>query len=182
MKKTKRVFLSFLMMLAMGIAVIGFRPVKAQAATKSVKNIPYDTVLTNRISKYATVVKKGTTTLKLKANGNGYLRFKVPASKTYTFTFYDQTGDKLGFNNGYAYFLTPVKNRSDKIDLDKLQFSTYGGKTTTAWYHSKKYADTKKTTSAFLAKRICKMKLKKGQTIYIFLHVAEKGSLKLKIK
>ena len=178
MKKTKRVFLSFLMMLA----VIGFRPVKAQAATKSVKNIPYDTVLTNRISKYATVVKKGTTTLKLKANGNGYLRFKVPASKTYTFTFYDQTGDKLGFNNGYAYFLTPVKNRSDKIDLDKLQFSTYGGKTTTAWYHSKKYADTKKTTSAFLAKRICKMKLKKGQTIYIFLHVAEKGSLKLKIK
>ena len=130
MKKTKRVFLSFLMMLAMGIAVIGFRPVKAQAATKSVKNIPYDTVLTNRISKYATVVKKGTTTLKLKANGNGYLRFKVPASKTYTFTFYDQTGDKLGFNNGYAYFLTPVKNRSDKIDLDKLQFSTYGGKTT----------------------------------------------------
>ena len=37
MKKGKRVLLSFLMILAMGLMVCGFRPVQAQAATKKVK-------------------------------------------------------------------------------------------------------------------------------------------------
>ena len=182
MKAAKKIVLSFLMTLAIVAMAAGLRPVRAQAATKTIKNIDFSTELTRKIAKYATVVKRGTTTLKLKQYGNGYVRFKAPATKKYTFTFYGQTGPKSGHNNGYAYITTPVKSRLGDTDLQKLTFSTEGGKASTAWFHTKLYADTKKTTGAFLAKRNCKVKLKKGQTVYLSIHFADAGTVKLKIK
>ena len=152
----------------------------AQAATKTVKNIDFSTYRTEKIKKKATTVKKGTTTLKL--SSRGYVKFKATATKTYSFKFSGMTGP-MAINNGFAYILLPeYKKYSKKYDFEKLQFSTAGGKTDTAWYSAKKYADTKKTTGAFLATRTCKVKLKKGQYVYLYLCFASNGKINLTIK
>lgn len=182
MKKAKRILLSFVMILAMGLMVCGFRPVQAQAATKTVKNIKYSTELTSKIKKYATVVKKGTTTLKV--TNSGFLKFKVPATKTYTFTFSKQTEPDGQYNNGYAYIKRIRTNSyNGKQYLDSLKFKTQGGKTSSAYFNSKASGTTSSvTTGSFIPKRSCKVKLKKGETVYLYLYFAHKGSIRLNIK
>ncbi len=182
MKKGKRVLLSFLMILAMGLMVCGFRPVQAQAATKKVKKIQYTSELTSKIKKNATVVKKGTTTLKV--TKEGFLKFRVPATKTYTFTFSKQTEPNGNYNNGYAYIKRVRTNSySGKQYLDSLKFKTQGGKTTSAYFNANASSTPSTiTTGTFIPKRSCKVKLKKGETVYLYLYFAHKGSIRLNIK
>ena len=181
MKNIRKFLASVLLALTLCLVVSNFSTIEAQAATKSVKKISYSSTLTSKIKNNATVVKRGTT--KLKLGHQGYLRFKAPATKTYSFKFSGQTSSSGNTNNGYAYIMNPVySSYSKKYTLERLQFSTTGGKATTAWYHTKAYADTEKTTSAFLASRTCKLKLKKGQTVYLYMYFANNGTINLTIK
>ena len=181
MKNIRKLLASVLLALTVCLTVSNFSMIEAQAATKSVKNIKFSPTLTTKIQKYATVVKKGST--KLQVKNQGYVRFKVPSTKTYSFKFSGMTSTKNKFNNGYAYIMLPTyRSYSNDYDLSHLTFSTTGGKTATAWYHTKYLADTAKTTGSFLASRTCKVKLKKGQTIYLYLSFATKGTINLTIK
>lgn len=178
--KTKKTFLTTLFMtLFLAVLILGVRPVTAEAKTVKVKKQKYTTEFAT-IKKKAKAVKKGTTTLKV--SPYGYIKFKAPSTKKYTFTFSGQKSNKDPFNNGYAYILLPKEQSNGSIYMEQQKFSTTGGKATTAWFHSAKYASTDKTTGAFLAKRSCKLKLKKGTTYYLYLYFATNGSVKLKIK
>ena len=181
MKNAGNILKKLVLVLMVAFCIAGVRPVIAKAATKTVKNLKYTSELTSAVKKKAAAVKKGNT--KLKVTKEGFLKFKVPATKTYSFTFSGQTSAKSFSNNGYAYIMQPTTNAySSVVRLEHLEFKTTGGKTTTAWYHTKNYASTEKTTGAFLAKRTCKVKLQKGQTIYLFIYFANKGTINLKIK
>ena len=180
MKTLKRSILSFAVLLAMSLMICGLRPLQARAATKTVKKIDSSYDLTSKIKKKATVVKKGTTTLKV--NTTGYLKFKVPATKTYTFTLNKHTSSTGSYNCGFFHILRPTKDTyTNEYHLKNLTFSTQGGKTTSTFFQSDSYTG-KITTGSFLPKRTCKIKLKKGQTIYLYLSFANKGSIRLNIK
>ena len=181
MKGLKRLAAAVMFVLAMSFCVASVRPVVAQAATKTVKNVKYNSYLTGTIKNKAVRVKRGTT--KLKVTKQGFVKFTVPATKTYTFTFSGMTSVVNQHNNGFAYILEPTTySYTSRVYLEHLKFKTTGGKTTTAWYHTKYLADTTKTTGSFLAKRSCKVKLQKGTTIYVYLSFATKGTVNLKIK
>ena len=182
MKKTRKLFISLFLLLTMCVTLTGLCAVEAQAAAKSVKNIKYSSYLTAKIKKYAATVKKGSTKLKVKEEG--FVKFNVPATKTYTFTFSKQTrsGGTDSYNNGYAYIMLPQKDRySSKVFLNSQKFSTQGGKTTSAYFCNSE-TGKEKTTGSFLAKRTCRLKLKKGQTVYLFMHFLYAGSINLTIK
>ena len=114
----------------------------------------------------------------------GFLKFKVPATKTYTFTFSKQTEPDGQYNNGYAYIKRIRTNSyNGKQYLDSLKFKTQGGKTSSAYFNSKASGTTSSvTTGSFIPKRSCKVKLKKGETVYLYLYFAHKGSIRLNIK
>ena len=163
--KKRRLLSVVLMMIA--VLMLGLN---TQAATKSVKSLDYKESLTSEIKKGATIIKQGST--KLSVNTTGYLKFIAPSSKSYSFTFSGMTGGD-GENVGSALFL-------DKY-METLTFTTTGGKTDTAFFAASKSADDNDSTEADLASRTCKMKLNKGQVVYIFLSFDEKGSINLGI-
>ncbi len=177
MKKT--LFTTLFTSLLLAVFVFAINPIPAQAATKKLKKQNYSASYSS-IKKKAKTVKKGTTTLKV--SPSGYVKFKVPKTKKYTFTFSSVKSNKNPFNNGYAYIEIPKTQYNGTVYMEHQKFKTTGGETTTAWFHSAKYASTQKTVSASIAKRSCKLKLTKGTTVYLYVSLAEKGSLKLKIK
>ena len=180
MERAKRRLTLILMTLAFVICFAGFKSADAQAATKALKKIKYSPVLTNRIAQKATVVKKGTTTLSIKEKG--YVKFVVPKTKKYTFTFSGMRSSRSSYNCGYAYIDLPVANEySSEINLDHQYFNTKGGSASTAWFASRSSSGGDKKL-AYLSVRSCSLVLQKGQTLYIYISSANKGSINLKIK
>ena len=165
------------------IASLSFS-VRAEAAGK-VKHHPFSPTLTASVKKKAFRVKTGKTTCKLTTKGystSGYVSFKVPKSKKYKITFSRLTYPKNGYgNNGFAYICRPVDSYGS-IHLDQLTFSTTGGKTQTAYFGSASFADGKSTANSYLASRTCSLKLKKGETIYMYLYFSNPGSVQLNIR
>ena len=152
----------------------------AAAAKKTVKNSKFLTS-TSATNKKAAVVKKGTTNLTF-TKGQGYVKFKAPKTKTYSFTFSNLTGGKY---DSFTFVSVQKKYSSNKKYITLTKVKTAGGRTDflNLSVNGKKDNINSKTIDKYLAKRTGKIKLKKGEEIYF--HLSNSGSktkMKLVIK
>ncbi len=173
---TRRVLAVFLML----VMLMGTMSVSTFAATqtKSVKKQTFST-RTNTIKKKAATVKKGTTKLVIK-KGEGYVKFKAPKTKYYKFTFSNFKSKKFS-SNGFIYIQKPDKYSPEYSWQENVK--TKGGKSTTLWMSVNGYKHSGKLLYRPLAKRTGKIKLKKGETVYIYFYFSSsKHTGKVSIK
>lgn len=137
----------------------------AYAATKTVKKQAF-TTKTSVIKKKATTVKKGKTTLVV-AKGQGYVKFKAPATKVYSFTF---SGLKSK-SAGSAFVEVQTQDKSSPSYSFLTDVKTQGGKHDTLWLSVSGYRDKyNKGVNKCIASRYGKKKLAKGQEIFFFFY------------
>lgn len=182
--KTATPILSKVLCVIMAVTVaIAFVPAPAYAASsKSVKKQTFSTS-TDTVHKAATTVKKGTTKLTYK-KGVGYIKFKAPSTKTYSFKFSKVKSKKFS-SCAYVSAYAPSTYKEKNLAVKKM--STKGGKYNTLWLSANGYkhsAKSAKTLYRPIATRTGKVKLKKDQWIYFFLgnESGGKTTLTLKIK
>ena len=160
------------------IMVLTLTSVPAFAKTKTIKmkGAAY-TSRTADMSRSAKTVKKGTYILKTSKKKGGFLKFTATKTKTYTFTISHYSTNK-SYCNGYWYIMTQSKYSPDYYYSTEVK--TQGGKTSSLYICSKSNTSGKKV-HRFLKSRYGKIKLQKGQTVYIYLYYTG-GNAKLKIK
>ena len=163
-------------------------PMQAYAVTaKTVKKHGY-TTRTATAKSYSRKVERGVT-YKLKVQ-KGYLRFTAPKDGTYLFTFSELTqgvsGTTGGERFGYIRLMTTQKSAPDHITQRKV--TTKGGKDTllclaTSEYYNENVKGETITTRSYLPSRQGKIKLTKGQVVYIYMNFGSKvyDTVKLKI-
>ncbi|MGI6590917.1 MAG: hypothetical protein ACOX1O_04810 [Eggerthellaceae bacterium] len=135
----------------------------------------------------AKTIKKGTTTVKAKAN-TSYVKFKAKKTKKYTFTVSSlnaltKAGKKRNFFNGNISLYTgsPSMHKNLKV-------KTKGGKAYSLYLCTKNYYKTSskynKKVSAYthLPKRSFTVKLKKGTTLYMSSWFTVRGGASYKVK
>ena len=158
MKVLKRYSIVFLAALFVSIL---FTPA-AFAAVKTTAKKCVHTESLKKVKKNAAAVKKGTTDLTVRM-GEGYLKFTAPSTKTYQFTFSDMTGKYT--MEGYVQFYKKASNNS----VQTFNVSTAGGKTDTLWLAINGIEHQGgKLKNRPLQTRTGKVKLKKGQVIYMY--------------
>ena len=176
--------------------VLVLAPAPAYAATKTVKNIPGSTKVPTAMKK-ATKVKKGTTTLKFKkGTGVGMVKFKATKTKTYTFTMSSLTSGAK-YTIGMVQ-LNKQKSSTSIASSSKVKISGVGKRSIVpivsesmvqlAASNGKTSYTSGGKTYKYLSKTSFKIKLKKGQTIYLLTqfrdsdNTAVAAKMKLKIK
>ena len=145
--------------------------VKKANVTK-VKNINIYNAIGNpsKTKKTAASVKKGQMTLYV---NYGFLKFKAPKTKTYSFTFskISPLADISAPLTGFAMFYN-----SSMFMIKDSKVSTKGGKSATLNLSSKTgKVSSGKVINRYLPSRTGKLKLKKGQVIYIYLNFCYAG-------
>ena len=158
-------------------------PASAEVVNRTVKKAAY-TTKTSKAKKTAKTVKKGTTILKV---AQGFVKFTAPAAGNYTFTFskVERLSSK-GFQVGTVQIMSTYGSKDQFLEPRKVK--TEGGKNyrlylcTEAFYSG--WKPTKITKLTNLTKRSGTTKLKKDQTVYIFVDFGDgpKNTVKLKIK
>jgi len=152
-------------------------PVSAQAATKKVS------ATTNY--KKAPKLKVGTNKVTAKKN-NSYVKFTAPKTGTYTFTISNIAtikGRNPDTNLGNLY----IEKMSGSY-LSTQRVSTNGGKNTVLWTATKDsynryYKGKKVTKDTYLATRYGKLKLKKGETVWLeYYYTGTRCTYTLKVK
>lgn len=159
--------------------ILAISAVPTFAGTKSIrlKGVNYSS-RTSDMARGAKTVKKGTYLVKpAKNRKGGFMRFVAPATKQYTFTFSHYATNK-SYCNGYAYIMVRSSYSADYYTIAKVK--TQGGKTTSLYLNNRSNT-TGKLVSRFISSRYGKIKLTKGQTVYIYLNYTD-GTEKLKIK
>ena len=156
----------------------GVNTIDAQAATKKVTT---SGKFKSAVPKKAPTVKKGTTVVTLK-KAAGFVKFKAPSTKSYKFTF-----SKLSGPNGFTSSFTSFLGANENGKLTFVPVKTYGGKNTALFLSSKKVSTqltNAKKKDYFLTSRTATVKLKKGQTVYIYTEATggKKTTYTLKIK
>ena len=157
--------LTALMVVLLALALV---PAEAQAVpTKVVKNCNYQT-RTSVIKKKATVVKKGTVTLKVE-KGVGYVKFKAPKTGKYAFTFSNAKSHNTYCNSAFVELQVPKSRYSKYSFLTKM--STKGGKSDTLWLAANE-ADSSEDSGVekTLPTRTGKVKLAKGKLAFLYFH------------
>lgn len=170
-KKTVALFLTLIMVLALASV-----PAFAKTKTIKMKGAAF-TTRSAEIARSAKKVKKGSYILKTNKKKGGFLKFTATSTKTYTFTISHYSTKKY-YCNGYWYIMTQAPNNPDYYYSTKVK--TQGGTNSSLYICSKSNTYGKKVYR-FLKSRYGKIKLKKGQTIYIYLEYTG-GNAKLKIK
>ena len=170
-----------LMTLTFVFALAAILVLPSQAATRKVKNQDFTSTIST-VKKKAVTAKKGTQTVKLLGSG-GFLKFKAPKTKTYTFTGYGVKKPSGEYSSyGYFYLMTVSGSGSYKY-LKINNVKTKGGKNTALYINSNKNSTSGKKATRSLKSRSGSIKLKKGQTVYIYSwFTSKKTSYKLKIK
>ena len=161
------------------MVVCALAPSMAFAATKTVKTQEFSTT-TSVLAKKATAVKKGTTKVVVKS-AKGYVKFKAPSAKTYSFTISNAKGE--GTNIGFATLQTPLSTNA-KYCLG-TRMKTKGGKSDTLWFsvNGHKFdADAYTALNRPLASRTGKVKLAKGQMAYLYFYTSTKNKTTLSLK
>lgn len=173
---TRRILAVFLML----VMLMGTMSVSTFAATKTKSvNKRTFTTSTKAIKNKAATVKRGTTKLVIK-KGRGYVKFKAPKTKNYKFTF-SNFKDKKRNSVGYIYIQKPDKY-SPKYSFQET-VKTKGGKTTALWLSANGYKFGGKVLYRPIAKRSGTIKLKKGETVYIYFNFgSSKHTGKMNIK
>ena len=178
MKTTKKVLTGVLMLAVMCVMLFS---TSAFAKTTSVKKQKFTTKVST-VEKKVAKVKKGTVTLKMKG-GMGFVKFKAPKTAKYSFTLSNlKAGD---YNNG---FITGYKITSwGSLSTSGVKFSTKGGKTDTLWIGTQASWDLRSdktvNTGSIIPKRTGKIKLNKGETLYMYLYFGgETATVKMAVK
>ena len=177
----KRIMMSVLI----AAMLTGSAPVPVSAATvnKTVKKAAY-TTKTSKAKKTAKKVVKGTTVLKV---AQGFVKFTAPSAGNYMFTFSKvKRLSSNGFSVGTVQIMSTYGSKDQFLEPRKVK--TEGGKNyrlylcTGEFYSS--WKPTKITKLTNLAKRSGTTKLKKDQTVYIFVDFGDgpKNTVKLNIK
>ena len=160
MKSIKR----YAVMLAAALLITGLFAPAAHAAVKTTASRCVHTEKLKTIKKSAAKVKVGTTNLTVKM-GEGYLKFTAPATRTYKFSFSKVTGKYT--NEGYVQFYK--KDPSDSTSVVTFDVSTKGGKTDTLHFSINGVEHQGGSLKDRpLPSRTGKVKLKKGQVIYMY--------------
>ena len=148
------------------------------AAKKTVKKQTFDTK-TKTIEKKATKVKRGTTNLTI-SKGEGYIKFVAPKTKTYSITF-----SNVKTKNGGSAFVEIQTRDADSPSYSFMtKVKTKGGKSNALWLsvNGTKFTE-RDVLERPLAKRTGKIKLKKGQPVYMYFYSGtKKTTAKLVIK
>ena len=155
--------------------------VPAAAAKKTLKNQSWTQNL-EKAAKAAKTVKAGSMTIKLPSKGRGFLKFRVPETRTWSFTISGlKAKKKKKRTNGYMYVMKPYENNNLKIG--QVYLETQGGKSNTLWLGSKKLVVGTKKTNWELRKRIGKTveELKAGEVVYLYFNFNPGDTLKLQI-
>ncbi len=160
--KTMKKFLCALVVMLTAVTVLsGTFQADVQAAA---------TVTTNKNeNKAPKIKKKGTYNINDKTN-NGYIRFVAPKTGTYTITVYNVRDwkKKTTTSHNLGQYYVYKKNRNW---LERQELKTNYGKSNVFWIGTKytqRFKDTsKKTVDGYLYSRYVKIKLKKGETIYM---------------
>ena len=154
--------------LAVAICVVtifsGVNTINARAATRKVTTS--GKLKSAAVPKKAPVVKKGTSVITMK-KASGFVKFKAPSTKTYKFTVSKLSNKSKTFTSA----LVSLLKIGDDGRLDIATIKTYGGKNDTMFIASNKVPeqlDKAKKKDYFLVKRTGSVKLKKGDTIYLY--------------
>ena len=164
MKKVKKFICTVLVLLTVTIIVTDTFQVPVQAAkTVSAKKIEH-------FRKCPNIKKKGNYKVVCKCKTN-MIRFTAPKNRTYTFTFYNfrNLNKKLSDNEDYGHVML---QKMDKQGFYFWQAKTNGGKWFSLHMASKKvynkyFRGKKVTKDSYLCSRYAKVKLRKGETLYI---------------
>ena len=141
------------------------------------------TTIKPKSCKYTTSVKKvnakkvttGTYTVKLK--GNGYMKFTPSATRTYEFKF-SSVKTKFSYALGSVIF-----QKADGKQLKNISVKTDGGKTDMINPATRNDAvDEDEPAELYLKTRSAKMKLTKGEALYIYFNFVGADSVNMKIK
>lgn len=179
----RSIILLVISMLALGCMVISASAAK-KIPVKKLKNLDYKASCA-RIKKNATTVKTGTCRVQVGKKKSGYVKFKAPKTKDYTFTLSGvKTTNKYGYSTDFAN-IKYIKRYSfsKKEYLYDYQVRTQGGKAFTLWFGTKKSVSNYNTNLSTRASRYGKIKLNKGETVYLYFYFSYAGdSCQLNIK
>lgn len=173
----------FLVLLFVMILAVGTISITASAATKKIPAQAF-TARYSEVKKFVTV-KKGTTTLKLgtvkntySSRGEGYAYFKVPKTGIYSFKFSNLTpAKKVSYSNGFVGF---YKNNNGYFSTIS-NLKTKGGKSYALHIANKNNQRSSIEATSDLKTRTGKVKLKKGEKVYMYFYFDAKASIKLNI-
>lgn len=146
----------------------------------TLKNASYTTIRA-RATKNATMVTSGTYRLTI-ASGKGYAKLTAPATRTYTFVVSDVKNG--GYSLGYWYIMTSHRYKSQTY-IGQEKVPTNGGKSTVLRMAINGRRDRSGSSVAerYLASRYGKIRLKKGETIFLYFNFFGKNTrATLKIK
>ena len=181
MKKTFKRILVLLLTVTM---MMSMASVSTFAATKkTVKKSGFVTDYT-KINKVSTKLKKrGTYRLTVKGS-EGYIRFKAPKTKKYTFTFSNiSVKDNYNSSCGSIAVQKPYKSNG-RVYLTLADVKTQGGKSDFLKVKTRRFSLTGDGVNAYRTTRSCKVKMKKGAYIYFHVNIVSTKNtvLTLKIK
>ena len=173
----KKILSRLMLVMVITMMLIGMTPVLASAKTVTLKPQGF-TTSKSVAKKMGQVVKKGTTTVVFSPSlGSGYLKFKAPKKKKYTFTLSGLSTTR-SYSNGYFYVMRTY-GRGKYITMSKM--TTQGGKTSSLYVSSKDhpYSDLR---TAFITSRFGRLTLKKGEMVYLYFSFSPGDVLTLNIK
>ena len=162
------------------VLIFGVAVLPAKAATTKVKN--QDFTLTKSKIKKPTEVKAGIKyKLKFGSMGKGYVKFKAPKKKEYTFNFSKYKVSEGSYVAGYANVLVEQKYANNTLERTKVK--TQGGKAYNININTKESADSGgDLKTRYIPSRYAKIKLKKGQTVYVYICLKPNATLNFNVK
>lgn len=168
--------LAMILLAALCLTFVPHLGSSAMAATKTVKALKYRAT-GKKIDKKATKIKKGTT--HLCRVSKGWLKFTSKKTQKYAFTFYGLSTNNMRYsidNNdahidfctmkGKKYWTTKIKKvTTESGDVHYLNIGT-----NLTWKRAKERAkSTAINIYSYLPSRTAIVKVKKGQTLYLYL-------------
>lgn len=126
------------------------------------------TTLTRTAKLKSIRVKEGDTNIRLGARSFGYVRFKAGENRKYTFTVSDLSGRiQRKYVNGLFYIMTVYGDKNQLIGQQSVR--TRGGYSKPLRIANRN--DPKPySVNSYLKKRSGRIKLKKGQVVYLYLY------------
>jgi hypothetical protein len=172
--------------LAVGsLSMQSYAKTKSKKSTKKkvvrkIRNLGF-TTKTRRADKKSITILKGTTNnLKLRSSGHGFVKFVAPKDSVYKIKIYDLKKHKK-HHLPYAYCCLLVPSSKNPKLLVPKKAETYGGKTHTLYFDTKNINKGSKQYR-YRKKRYGWLRLRAGQTLYIYCSAKSKDTFKLKIR
>lgn len=164
MDKKCKLILPFLLMLLIAL-FFNVRP--SYAKIRQLPECKF-TTLTRTARLKSVGVKEGDTNIRLGSRSFGYVRFKAKETRKYTFTVSELSGRiKRKYVNGLFYIMTKYGDRDQLIGQQSVR--TRGGYSKPLRIANRN--DPKPySVQSYLKKRSGRIKLKKGQVVYLYLY------------